>query len=76
MCVFGIVGGLAVVASRVLPRWMGWALVVIGACCASPLLFFALLVTAAWLLVAGIWLTVRGLPQVREDEPEVSLAHV
>jgi hypothetical protein len=76
MCVFGIVGGLAVVASKVLPRWMGWVLVVIGACCASPLLFFALLVTAAWMLVAGIWLTVRGLPQVREDEPEVSLAHV
>lgn len=76
MCVFGIVGGLAVVASKVLPRWMGWVLVVIGACCASPLLFFALLVTAAWMLVAGIWLAVRGLPQVREDEPEVSLAHV
>jgi hypothetical protein len=52
MCVFGIVGGLAVVASRVLPRWMGWV------------------------LVAGIWLTVRGLPQLREDKPEVSLAHV
>ena len=76
MCVFGIVGGLAVVASKVLPRWMGWVLVVIGACCASPLLFFALLVTAAWMLVAGIWLAVQGLPQVREDEPEVSLAHV
>jgi hypothetical protein len=76
MCVFGIVGGLAVVASRVLPRWMGWVLVVIGACCASPLLFFALLVTAAWILVAGIWLTVRGLPQLHEDKPAVSLAHV
>ena len=75
MCVFGIVGGLAVVASRTPARWMGWVLVVIGACCASPLLFFALLVIAAWMLVAGIWLTVRGLPQVREDEPEVSLAH-
>jgi hypothetical protein len=76
MCVFGIVGGLAVVASRVLPRWMGWVLVVIGACCASPLLFFALLVAAAWMLVAGIWLAVQGLPRVREEEPEVSLAHV
>jgi hypothetical protein len=76
MCVFGIVGGLAVVASRVLPRWMGWVLMVIGACSASPLLFFALLVTAVWVLVAGIWLTVQGLPQVREDQPEVSLAHV
>lgn len=76
MCVFGIVGGLAVAASRLLPRWMGWVLVVIGACCASPLLFFALLVIAAWMLVAGIWLTVRGLPRLREAEPEASLAHV
>jgi hypothetical protein len=76
MCVFGIVGGLAVVATKVLPRWLGWVLVVIGACCASPLLFFALLVAAAWMLVAGIWLAVQGLPQVREDKPEVSLAHV
>jgi hypothetical protein len=76
MCVFGVVGGLAVVASRAPARWMGWVLVVIGACCASPLLFFALLVIAAWMLVAGIWLTLRGVPQVREDEPEVSLAHV
>jgi hypothetical protein len=76
MCVFGIVGGLAVVASRVLPRWMGWVLVVIGACSASPLLFFALLVTAAWMLVAGIWLAVQGLPQLREGKPEASLANV
>lgn len=76
MCVFGVVGGLAVVASKVPARWMGWVLVVIGACSASPLLFFALLVVAAWMLVAGIWLAVRGLPQLHEDKPEVSLAHV
>jgi hypothetical protein len=55
---------------------MGWVLVVIGACSASPLLFFALLVAAAWMLAAGTWLTVQGLPQLRESEPEVSLAHV
>ncbi|MGH3295928.1 MAG: hypothetical protein ACRDP7_29430 [Trebonia sp.] len=76
MCVFGVVGGLAVVASIAPARWMGWVLVVIGACCASPLLFFALLVLAAWMLVAGIWLALRGLPQLHEDEPAVSLAHV
>jgi len=75
MCVFGVVGGLAVVASRVLPRWMGWLLVVIGACSASPLLFFALLVLAAWMLVAGILLSVRAQPQAHEDEREASLAH-
>jgi hypothetical protein len=28
------------------------------------------------MLVAGIWLTVRGLPQLREDKPAASLAHV
>jgi hypothetical protein len=76
MCVFGIVGGLAVVISRAPARWMGWLLMVIGACCASPLLFFAILVAAAWMLAAGIWLTVQAQPKVRAQEPEATLAHV
>jgi hypothetical protein len=76
MCVFGIVGGLAVATSRAPARWMGWLLMVIGACCASPLLFFAILVPAAWMLVAGIRLTLQAQPKVREEEPEATLAHV
>lgn len=76
MCVFGIVGGLAVATSRAPARWMGWVLMVIGACCAGPLLFFALLAAAAWMLAAGIWLTLRAQPAVREDEPQASLARV
>jgi hypothetical protein len=76
MCVFGIVGGLAVATSRAPARWMGWLLMVIGACCASPLLFFAILVAAAWMLVAGIWLTLQAQPKVREEESEATLAHV
>jgi hypothetical protein len=76
MCVFGIVGGLAVVVSRAPARWMGWVLMVVGVCCATPLLFFAILATAVWMLATGVWLAVQGLPQVREGEPEVSLAHV
>jgi hypothetical protein len=76
MCVFGIVGGLAVVVSRTPARWMGWVLMVIGACSASPLLFFAFLAAAAWILAAGIWLTVRGLPQASESEQAPVLAHV
>lgn len=63
MCVFGIVGGLAVTASGTPARWMGWVLVVIGGCSACPLLFFALLAVAAWMLVTAIWLTVRRRPQ-------------
>jgi hypothetical protein len=76
MCVFGIVGGLAVAISKAPARWMGWLLMVIGACCASPLLFFAILVAAAWMLVAGIWLTLQAQPKVREEEPAATLAHV
>lgn len=76
MCVFGIVGGLAVVVSGAPARWMGWVLVVIGACSASPLLFYALLVAAAWMLVTGIWLSTQALPKLREREPEADLAHV
>lgn len=76
MCVFGIVGGLAVVVSGIPARWMGWVLMVIGACCASPLLFFALLAAGIWMLATGIWLTVQGLPQPRESEPAPTLARV
>ena len=76
MCVFGIVGGLVVVISKAPARWMGWLLMVIGACCASPLLFFAILVAAAWMLVAGIALTLQAQPKVREEEPEATLAPV
>jgi hypothetical protein len=76
MCVFGVVGGLAVAVSGVPARWMGWVLVVIGCCSASPLLFFALVAAGLWVLVMGIWLTARGLPRLREDEPQASLAHV
>jgi len=76
MCVFGVVGGLAVVVSGTPARWMGWVLMVIGACSASPLLFFALLAAAIWMLATGIWLTVRGLPQPAESEPAPALAHV
>lgn len=76
MCVFGIVGGLAVVVSGTPARWTGWVLMVIGACSASPLLFFALLAVAIWMLAAGIWLTVQGLPQPSESAPEPTLARV
>lgn len=76
MCVFGVVGGLAVAVSRTPARWTGWVLAVIGGCSASPLLFFALVAAAAWMLVMGIWLTARGLPQLRADEPQATLARV
>jgi hypothetical protein len=75
--VFGVVAGLAAVVSKAPARWMGWVLFVFGIGAAvPPVSWFALLGTFLWVLVAGIWLAVQGTPQVRQSQPDVSLAHV
>jgi len=75
--VFGVVGGLAAVVSKAPARWMGWVLFVFGiGAVVPPVSWFAILGTFLWVLVAGVWLAVQGTPQVRQPEPEVSLARV
>jgi hypothetical protein len=75
--VFGVVGGLAAVASGAPARWMGWVLFVFGVAAAvPPISFIGLLAAFLWVLVAGVWLAVQGTPRVRESQPEVSLARV
>jgi hypothetical protein len=60
---FGILTGLAVVAGRILPGWMGWVMFVFGlACLAGPIGFFGVLATLLWVLVAGIWMVQQGAP--------------
>jgi hypothetical protein len=67
---FGVLGGLAVVAGRILPAWMGWVLFVIGiAALVPPISWFAMLATALWVLIAGIWMVVQGPPAVARAEP-------
>ena len=67
---FGVLGGLAVVAGRILPVWMGWVLFVIGiAALVPPISWFAFLATLLWVLIAGIWMTVQGPPTVEQAEP-------
>jgi hypothetical protein len=66
--VFGVLGGLAMVAGRMLPAWYGWVLFAVGVVAlVPPLSWFALLGTMLWLLIAGIWLTVQGPPAVRTE---------
>ena len=66
---FGILAGLAVVASD-LPAWMGWVLFAIGiAALVPPISWFAMLATALWALIAGIWMVVQGPPAVERAEP-------
>ena len=66
---FGVLGGLAVVAGRILPVWTGWVLFVIGiAALVPPISWFALLATMLWVLIAGIWMVVQGPPAVERAE--------
>jgi len=66
---FGILAGLAVVAGRILPAWMGWVLFAIGiAALVPPISWFAMLATALWVLIAGIWMVVQGPPVVERAE--------
>jgi hypothetical protein len=70
---FGIIGGLAVVAGRILPVWMGWVLFAAGVVAlVPPLSWFALLATMLWVLVAGIWMARQGPPAV-EGEPAAAV---
>jgi hypothetical protein len=65
---FGILGGLAMVAGRMLPAAMGWVLFAIGvAALVPPIAWFCLLGTMLWVLIAGIWMTVQGPPAVRTE---------
>ena len=67
---FGVLGGLAVVAGRILPVWMGWVLFAVGiAALIPPISWFAMLATALWVLIAGIWMVVQGPPAVARAEP-------
>ena len=58
------------VAGRILPVWMGWVLFVIGiAALVPPISWFAMLATALWVLIAGIWMVVQGPPAVDKPSP-------
>jgi hypothetical protein len=48
---------------------MGWVLFVVGiAALVPPISWFAMLATALWVLIAGIWMVVQG-PAVAQAEP-------
>jgi hypothetical protein len=74
---FAILGGLAVVAGRILPIWMGWVLFAIGvAALVPPISWFAFLATMLWVLVASIWMVKQGPPAAEQAEPVAAEEHV
>jgi hypothetical protein len=73
---FGTLTGLAVVAGRILPKWMGWVMFAFGlACLAGPIGFFGILATLLWVLVAGVWMVKQG-PPVPDRATSLAEQHV
>jgi hypothetical protein len=69
VAVFGVLCGLAVVAGRILPAAMGWVLFAVGIIAlVPPAAWFCLLGTMLWVLIAGIWMTVKR-PAAVQPEP-------
>ena len=58
--IFLLAAGLLAVRTGALPAWLGWAAIVIGVLCVTPIGFIALLVGLLWVLVASVMLFQRG----------------
>jgi hypothetical protein len=53
--------GAALTVARLLPRWLGWAALVLGVALFIPFAdFFALLLTLIWILVVSVMLGRSG----------------
>jgi hypothetical protein len=52
--------GLAVIRTGVLPKWLGWVMLVLGVAALTPLGFVAAIGSALLVLVLSIWLSLRA----------------
>jgi hypothetical protein len=61
--IFLLAAGVLAVRTGVLPAWLGWAAIVIGVLCLTPVGFFAILVGLVWTLAASVVLYQRASRQ-------------
>jgi hypothetical protein len=73
-----LASGIAIVRSGLLPRWLGWAAIVIAVAAVSAVLFWAaFLATGLWTLITSVTMYRRGeqrtieIPNVRQPEPSM-----
>jgi hypothetical protein len=52
--------GLGARRNGMLPTWLCWATIVIGASLLTPFGFFGFVLVPVWLIVVGIWLSRRA----------------
>jgi hypothetical protein len=62
--VFGVAAGLAILRSGALPKWLGWAAIVIGVIAISPGLILALALFALWAAVVAVLVWRRSPPAI------------
>lgn len=60
--------GVATLKTGVLPKWLGWAAVVIGVVAITPAGFFGFLALGVWTLIASVMLAM----QARSDTPQLT----
>ena len=60
LLLFFLATGIGIVRSGVLPKWLGWIAIVIGAVAVSPIGFGAALAGALWVLVASVVIGLRA----------------
>jgi hypothetical protein len=58
--VFLFATGISVVRHGALPRWLGWAAIVLGVVGLTPIGFAAFLGTAIWIVVVSVLLAIRA----------------
>jgi hypothetical protein len=53
---FNLATGISILRTGALPRWLGWAIIVVGIVGMTPGGFFAFLLTGVWILIASVLL--------------------
>ena len=59
---FMLGAGIAILRGASLPRWLGWAAVVIAVVACTPGGFFGFLASGIWMVIVGIMLATRAEP--------------
>ena len=57
--VFLLANGLAIVRSKVLPRWLGWIAIVFGIIAVTPIGWFILFGLLGWTVVVSVLIFIR-----------------
>jgi hypothetical protein len=68
--------GLGARRNGMLPGWLSWATIVIGASLLTPLGFFGFILVPVWLILVGLWIarSMRAQPERTEGRARATEA--